>query len=266
MRQTRLVFFVIIGIAILIVITSRLMGIQTFLIRGISTIPTAGPYPRPTQMMERGSASLPDTRAVPSETPLVAVVRDVMPVHTSIGSVYFIGEIVNTGTLPIAKPETIISLLDASGKRIAFQTGYTVHDVIQPKQIVPVAVLFTDPPPTWQNFEVFLQAKQATGNEFMAYTSFRAVEESLAKGDHGYYVVSGEVKNTGTGKAEFVQAVVALYGQDQKLVGMGSAYLEESKLDPDASSSFFVRVMNVIAPPVSYRVEFVGHAKAVSSS
>ena len=71
-------------------------------------------------MLERGSASLPDIRALPSETPLAAEVRDVMPVYTSIGSVYFIGEIVNTGTRPIAKPETIISLLDASGKRHRF--------------------------------------------------------------------------------------------------------------------------------------------------
>jgi hypothetical protein len=197
---------------------------------------------------------------------MIAEVRDVFPVYTSIGSVYFIGEIVNTGDLPIAKPETIISLLDDSGKRIAFQTGYTVHDVIQPKQIVPVAVLFTDPPPTWQSFEVFLQAKTATGNEFMAYTDFQAAKDSLSKDDRGYYAVSGEVKNTGTSKAEFVQAVVALYGQDQKLVGMGSAYVEESKLDPNASASFSVRVINVIAPPVSYRVQFVGHAKPVASS
>jgi hypothetical protein len=265
MRQTRLVFFAIMGIAVTVIFMGRLVGIDPFTSRLVSATPAAV-YPRPTQSLERGSASLPDIRAIPSETPLVAEVRDVFPIHTSIGSVYFIGEIVNTGTLPIAKPETIISLLDASGKRLAFQTGYTIHDVIQPGQTVPVAVLFTDPPSIWQGFEVFLQAKPATGREFMGYTDFRVESDALTKEEQGYYVISGEMKNTGIAKAEFIQAVVALYGQDKKLVGMGSSYVEEGKLDPSASSSFSVRVINVLAPPASYRIQFVGHAKPAATS
>ena len=73
--------------------------------------------------------------------------------------------------------------------------------------------------------------------------------------------ISGEVKNTGDSKADFVQVVASLYGADGKIVGAANAYLEQSKVDPEGLSAFSVRLMNVSAPPAAYRIQFVGHAR-----
>jgi len=259
MRRTRLIFFVMLAIMLSILLFSYGQRVAEF---SIAPSATAVSHPLPTPSQGRSSAPLPSVKSASPEGELSAEVRDVLPLRTSIGAVYFVGEVVNTGSHPIAKPETIISLLDAEGKRLAFETGYTVQDIVMPGETVPVTVIFSDPPETWSTFEVFLQAKASTGREFMAYTAFTADYTTISKDDNGYYVLSGTVQNTGESRAEFIQAVASLYGEDGKIVGIGSAYLEQSKLDVGEQSAFTLRVTNLAAPPVFYRLQFVGHAKA----
>jgi len=256
MRHTRLAFFIIIGLAAIIVIAGRWASIVQPAIQMARTDPATA-----TPISQRQSAELPDLRKLPSEEPLLVQVRDVIPVHTSIGSVYFVGQIINMGRRAIAKPEVIISLQDERGNRLRFETGYPVHDVVPPGDSVPVTVLFTDPPPEWQSFEVFIQAKPATGREFMAYTDFSWDKAKVSQDEFSYFAFSGRVTNVGQATAEFVQVVISLYDQDDKIVGMGSAHVEHSKLGPGESSPFSVRVMNVVAPAASYRLQFVGHAR-----
>ena len=257
MRRTRRVFFFIVAVTAAIVLTSRL----------VITVKPADPGATPVispvspASLERGSARLPDLHRLPSEEPLSAVVQDVVPMSTSIGSIHFIGEILNTGSRPIAKPETIVSLLDAQGNRLLFETGYTVHDVLPPDASIPVVVLFTNPPPEWQSFEVFLQAEEVTGHEFMSYVDLMATEAEIGRDEFADYVLTGEVQNAGEMRAEFVQVVASLYGERRHIVGVGSAYVDHSKLEPGDRSPFTVRVMNVVAPVYSYRLQFVGHAK-----
>lgn len=259
MRRTRLVFFAIVAVAAAIILTSRLM----ITVKPADPEPTlvAGDVTMTISDLERGHALLPDLRRSASEQPLKAAVQDVVPILTSLGSIHFIGEITNTGNRPLAKPEVIIALQDDDRHPLLFETGYTIHDVIMPKQTVPVIVLFTNPPPGWQSFDVYLQAQEATGREFIAYAEFHALDAQINWDDLSGYVVSGEAKNTGDLRAEFVQAVVSLYGDDKKIVGVGNAYLDQSKLDPGATSTFSVRIINLAAPPSSFRLQFVGHAK-----
>ncbi len=122
MRSTRLAFFGIIGIAVAVVIASRWSDLGPLFERAIAvSAPAASSVTQmPPGTTERGEAKLASMKAVPSEVPLSAEVRDMVPVHTSIGSVYFVGEIINTGQDAVAKPEAIIALLDAEGKRLAF--------------------------------------------------------------------------------------------------------------------------------------------------
>lgn len=261
MRRPRLVFFVILGIMLTILLFSHWQRVVEL---SVAPTATAVSHPLPTPSQGRSSALLPSVRSASPEDALSAEVRDVLPLRTSIGAVYFVGEIVNTGNRPIAKPETIISLLDAEGRRLAFETGYTVQDIVMPGETVPVTVIFSDPPETWGTFEVFLQAKASTGREFMAYTAFASDDTTISRDDNGYYVLSGTVQNTGESRAEFIQAVASLYDGDGKIVGVGSAYLEQSKLDAGEQSTFTLRVTNLAAPPVYYRMQFVGHAKPSS--
>jgi hypothetical protein len=256
MRRTRLLFFIIIAVTAAIVIASRFV----MTVRPAHPQEQASPDSQETLVVQRGQAKLPDFRRSASESRLAAQVQDVLPIYTSIGSIYFVGEIRNTGDEPLAKPEVIISLRDRQEQNLRFEAGYPVHDVIAPHVSVPVVVLFTDPPSNWHSFEVYIQAEAATGREFMAYTDLIATEIDMSQDEFGHYILSGTVMNSGDAKAEFVQTVAALYGNDKRIVGVGSAYVEKSTLDPGASSSFAVRVMNVADKPVSYRVQFVGHA------
>ena len=258
MRRTRQVFFSIIAVAAAIIITSKLvMTVRP----ALQDLPSQRSGAVSTLCLERGMAQLPDLRLPDSETPLSAEARDVIPVYTSIGSIYFVGEIFNTGSRPIAKPEVIISLLDESGKRLLFESGYPVHDVIPAYGSVPVVVLVSNPPPVWNSFEVFIQAQAATGKEFMAYTGFVPSDVQIDRDEFDYYVITGDVKNTGESKAEFVQVVASLYDQEGKIVGAANAYIAQTKMDPQGLSSFSVRIMNVSAAPAAYRLQFVGHGK-----
>ncbi len=257
MRRTRQVFFSIIAVAAAIIITGKL---ATSVRSTLQELPSKSAVAY-TPSLERGMARLPDLRASDSEPPLSAEVRDVVPVYTSIGSIFFVGEIHNTGSRPIAKPEVIISLLDENGKRLLFESGYPVFDVIPANSSVPVVVLVSDPPPTWRSFEVFIQAQAATGGEFMSYTTFVPSAVEMSRDELGYYVITGDVTNTGKSKAEYVQVIASLYDEEGKIVGAASAYIAQTRLDPQGLSSFNVRIMNASAPPVAYRLQFVGHAR-----
>lgn len=257
MRRTRLVFFIIIAITASVIVASRLvMPVRP---ENPQHTPTAVALVEPS-LLARGWAKLPDVQLA-SGSRLSAEVRDVIPVSTSIGSLYCVGEIVNNGDQALAKPEVIVSLRDASGENLRFETGYTVHDLVPPQAIVPVVVLFTDPPRDWQSFEVYIQAEAATGREFMSYLDLALVDVEMGQDEFGYYLLRGTVENTGDRSADFVQAVAALYGNRKKIVGAGNAYVDKNRLEPGESSDFLVRVMNVAAPPESFRVQFVGHAK-----
>jgi hypothetical protein len=255
MRRTRLVLILLVALIAAAVLASRL----------VLTVTPADPDPAPTSqavappVQERRSAKLPELQRLASQAPLSASVTDVFPIYTPIGSVYFVGEITNSGNRPISKPEVIVSLLDENGARLQFESGYPVHDLIEPNEIVPVVVLFSNPPPLWYSFEVFLQAEEATGREFMSYTDLAPTSAELAEDELAGYVLAGAVVNEGELRTEFVQAIVSLYDEHQKIVGVGSAYVEQSKLDPGVSSPFAVRITNVAASAKSYRLQFVGH-------
>lgn len=258
MKRMRLTFALIVCMAVAIIIAGRRLSLLSWSFK--QPEPTVD-LSAPTPVFERQSARLPDLRKLPAEEPLRAEVRDVMPLFTSLGSVYFIGEIVNTGQCPIAKPEIIIVLRDAKGDPLLFETGYPIHDIVQPGEVVPVVVLFTDPPPVWYSFSAYIQARIPTGREFMTYTAFAYDDVEISKDEFSYFIFTGNVENIGPSKAEFAQAVVSLYDENDKLVATNSAYVEHNALDPGARSPFTVRVTNVLAPAAYYRLQFVAHAR-----
>lgn len=261
MKRARWLLFALIAIVLAAIVVGNWLGPMQLEVK----VPLLAAKPpvvvEPTPIWQRQSAQLPDLRKSPSEEPLMAEVRDVAPIFTSIGSIYFIGEIVNTGRRPLAKPEVIIALKDAAGKPLLFGTGYPVHDLVLPGGSVPVVVLFTNPPPDWRSFEVYLQGRAPTGREFLSYTAFSYTDVQISTDEFSAYIFTGQVKNTGPSKAEFTQVLLSLYGADDKIVGMGTAYTDLSAIDPGETSSFTVRVSNVLADAKYYRLQFVAHPK-----
>jgi hypothetical protein len=95
----------------------------------------------------------------------------------------------------------------------------------------------------------------------MAYTAFLPSGVEMGRDEFEYYLITGDVTNTGESKAEYVQVTASLYDEEGKIVGASSAYVKQTRLDPQGVSTFSVRIMNVSAPPAAYRLQFVGHAK-----
>ena len=286
MNRSRVVFFVIIAIALCIVALGAIgaagdrwvaywrrisaLPAETVVVTLARPEPTVTPFPtdtpRPTLLLPLptvtpGPIRPPEATTLPVPTPLKleAQVGSFSPI--SIGSaLYFVGEVHNTGDQPLERPEVSIVLYDATGQVLANERGFATQDTVAPGQRVPVRVVFTTPPGQWTKFQVLFTPQAATDVGLYTYDDLTPLALNFVRSAKTGHSINGAVKNTGLRDVRFVQAVVTLYGAGGQVVGIGEDLTEPDGLAPNETATFNVTIYSTAAEPVSYRVQFIAHA------
>jgi hypothetical protein len=283
MNRSRVVFFIIIAVALCIVAAGVIgNGTAAFLNRLPTPVsetvvviatrppPTVTPFPTdtppptlaPLPTATPGPIHGPDATSVLVPTParLEARPGQFSPVASGDGALFFVGEIINTGDQALARPEVSVVLYDSAGQVLANERGFATQDYVAPGQRVPVRVTFPSPPASWAKFQVLFNPKAATEVGLYAYGDLASSALNFSHSTTMGYLTSGMVKNIGAREAHFVQAVVTLYGADGRVVGVGEDFADPDHLRPNESAVFKVSIYNTAAEPVSYRVQLIANA------
>ncbi len=266
MDRRRLIFFSIIGCAVLIVAASLAMEQVA---RWARSLPRSAPIvivvtatPKPSLPTATSTfAVVSEDAPIPVPTPL-RVDAQVSPftfAYNSVGALYFFGEITNTGDLPLGHPKVSVVLHDAAGQALGNESGYATQDLVAPGQRVPVKVLFRQPP-EWATFKVLFKPEAARYNGFLVYSDLSPSLMNFARDPSLGYSLSGMVKNTGERKTRFAQVVVTLYGADGQVVGVDGTFARPNELAPGESAPFKVSFYLTAAEPTSYRAQFIANA------
>jgi len=243
---------------------------ETIIVTATPPIPTVTPFPTdtpratlaplPTATSGSIQTSVDVTPApVPTASRLDARASQFLPIRSSDGALYFVGEIINTGDQPLERPEVAIVLYDSTGQVLANERGFSTQDYVAPGQRVPVRIIFTSPPAQWAKFQVLFTPQAATGENLFTYSDLTPLELKFVRSATIGHSISGTVKNSGMRDARYVQVIVTLYGANGQVVGVGEDLASPDSLAPNETASFNVTIYHTAAEPVSYRVQFIAN-------
>ena len=152
------------------------------------------------------------------------------------GYIYVVGMLKNTGSEDLDFVEVQVNLRDANNNMVATASGYTSMDILRAGEDSPFIVSFYEPPyDDWQGMEIFIQADQ---NEyFESYSDLEVINVETAVDDI-YYVINGEVQNTGSQATSSVSISVAVYNTAGDLIGVDFTFADAEVLEPGETAPF----------------------------
>jgi len=193
---------------------------------------------------------LPTRGETSSKTSLQAEVVDINWYPDSIGNLYFVGIIKNTGTADIGLPKITVTLRDSAGAMVGSTSGFSCLDIVPVGEISPFRVIFPDAPKAWATHEVVVQADEAT-----YYTSIREFEVVSSQGKedpYGIYTITGELRNTGASDAESVEVDVVAYNASGQILGVEVGFAELDVVPAGGTSPFEVMLFSHVEGEIDH--------------
>jgi LysM repeat protein len=194
---------------------------------------------------EEGLANQP----TPTPTPLPFQIANVGFYETPVGSLWYLGEVINN---------TAVSLYDAEGETVATGSTFTEFDIIPNESKMPFALLFTEPPSDFSHHQVV-----ALSGVTVAHWGRNYIDLTI-ESDHGeasgerVYVVTGHVRNTGQYDVEQIRMVVTAYDAEGRVVGIRRGGPETQTLGVGESSSFRVSLSPLGGQVLTHTVQVQG--------
>ncbi|MCB9793133.1 MAG: hypothetical protein H6741_10445 [Alphaproteobacteria bacterium] len=168
--------------------------------------------------------------------------------QSSEGTFYVLGELENTSPFPLGKTKINIVLLDAAGKELHVDNGWSTREVLAPGERSPVSAIVTEAPKyDALRFEVvatkpFYLPPQVQG--------LRLEPQPLSK-ERSFWTAKGKVVNEGDTPAEFVNVEIVGRDAEGRVLGVGSTYADGDVLKPGESARYESSLLRFTADPVS---------------
>jgi hypothetical protein len=199
--------------------------------------------PIPEQPEETESVQPPSQPEPPKSQKMIsAEVENVNWYISSIDSLWFIGLVKNTGNVDLEFVEINVLLRDGEGTLVASDFTYSELDTIPVGEYSPFTVLFLEEPESWEKYEVVVEGEEA--GFLTPYTEFEIISANGKQGSFGDYEIVGEIRNTGSQDAEFVEISAALYDINGKLIGVDFTYTDFDKVVAGGSSPFTIMFLS----------------------
>jgi LysM repeat protein len=206
-------------------------------------------------LMVPGPEDNPEQPPTPTPTPLPLSVQGLSFQRTPAGGLWALGEVRNPGTEGVSEVSVQVSLLDGLGQLLAAQSAYLQLDVVPPAGAVAFAVLFTEPPAEFAQY----QATVLTGVPFSVntryYLDLAATEVQARTIGADTYRVSGQLVNRGTSDAERLQLLVTGYDDQHHVTAVRQSPLAVSILRAAAMTPFQLDLATVGSPVVTHSVQ-----------
>ncbi|MCB9077511.1 MAG: hypothetical protein H6631_07965 [Anaerolineaceae bacterium] len=166
---------------------------------------------------------------------------------------HLVGEVQNTGDIPIEYVQVLAKYYDAAGDIISTKLTFTAPDTIFPGGKAPFDIV-TLRKSQWQAIDTY--TLEVTGdvatsllNENLVLTNQNSWIED------GFLYVQGQVENIGELPA-LVKLIVTLYDANGTVINTNWSYADSGIIKPGDNSSFVVRITHQTDPNnYSYRIQ-----------
>jgi len=178
----------------------------------------------------------------------------------SIGTLWFVGEIVNNGDASATSVQIALSLLDGGGNVVG--VGSDSPSFVQAHGKFPFKVMVDKAPKEWKDVKIQIQGTPLDSQSFMPpYIDLKTDKITGNPSDFGGYELTGTVINTGQQTATLVHIVAAAYDTGGKVIDVGDTFATLNDIAPSGDSPFSLQFSNLTEAPASYEVFAVGYSK-----
>jgi LysM repeat protein len=192
-------------------------------------------------------------------TPLPYTVQGVALYETPVGSLWCLGEVLNSTDFTLVNTQVHVALFDASGQQLIEANAFAAADVIPPGERAPFGVLFTTPPTGWVTPRATIMRGEAAGALADSYVPMTVVEPT-GRPAEPQFQASGMVQNASAEKsAGGVSVTVTTYDAQGLVTGFRQRRLElDGPLAPNATAPFTVELNFHGAIPTDFHVIALG--------
>lgn len=220
-----------------------------------TSVPTAAPTAT--------TVRTPTTRPSPTIAPKIDLATENVSNYTdSIGSLYFIGELVNNGQIDATAIQIAISLIDATGNTIGSGQASTVGVyILKPGQRTVWSALITSKLTEWKEQRIQVQGGPVTAiyaSTFADGLIVSGVTVNPPANQYSFVTATGQVQNNGAAVAKFPSVTLGAYDASGQLtsVSLGTAALQE--VAPGATAPFTITLLNTKVLPTTYKLYVKG--------
>jgi len=164
----------------------------------------------------------------------------------SIGNLHIVGQVENRGTTNIQFAKVTANVFNTSNQLIGVDFSYTLLPVILPGQRACYHIIM-DEPSNWTRYE--LEGTYVSGG--VSAPSLVALNVTTGTDPTGVPEILGQVRNDGSTRSRFVQAIGTLFNSSNFVIGCDSAYVSSTDLNAGQSSSFRISFFPRTYPPIS---------------
>lgn len=167
----------------------------------------------------------------------------------SLGYYHVVGEVQNTGDQAVNFVKVTATFYDSSDVVVATEFTYTILDVILPDRKSPFDIILTDAVQSTKidHYSLSVTFSAASpkplGLEILSHSSYT---DSI-----GWMHVVGEIKNIGSGTANYVKVIATFYDETGKVVAAEFAYSNPSDIEPGQKAPFEILLSDERAPYVA---------------
>jgi LysM repeat protein len=155
---------------------------------------------------------------LPTPTPHPIKVQGVAFHETPVGSLWGLGEVVNTTAVTLTNVQVKVTLFAQDGQPVAETDVFAAADLVLPEASSPFGILFATPP-AWASYQATVIRGQEAGALADAYVSM-ALTEVDGSTSGSQFEVSGMVTNvSGEQVAKSVDIIVTTYDADGAVTG-----------------------------------------------
>jgi LysM repeat protein len=197
---------------------------------------------------------------IPTPTPIPFDVQGVACYETPVGSLWCLGEVVNTTGTPVTNVHMLVTLFNAGGQRVAEKDTFVAADLIPPGERAPFGALFIDPPPGQVAPQVSLIRGQAAGELAASYVPMSAIE-TQGRPSGPQFEINGAAQNDGDLSAGSVIVIATTYDADGLVTGFWhEAVVLEAPLAPGETAPFSLLLICYGDVPADFSVVALGNA------
>jgi LysM repeat protein len=193
---------------------------------------------------------------LPTPTPVAFAIEGMICYDEPAGSLWCMGEVVNSTESSIENVQLRITLHSAVGEELAGGDVYTALDLITPGQRAPFGILFASPPDNFDRFLAIPIRAEASIEPANRYVVPEVVQIE-ARPVGSLFEISGSVTNSSQQTLTSVTVVVTTYDAEGHVAGFRQTRLP-ADLPAGESADFVISLMPYGGIPANYTVAVQG--------
>lgn len=220
-----------------------------------TTVATATPAPTATSAATATPTRIPPTATAPPAK-IEVVAENVSNYRDSIGTLWYVGEVVNKGQGDAGDIKVAISLLNDTGQTAAAGSSSTLGlPVVKAGGKTVWRALVDKAPEAWREERIQVQAGPVSSFARGYYyydLKLDGLTVTPPANQYSSIAVTGQVLNTGTATAQYVQITVGIYDAAGKLLRVADGSAKLDQIAPGGTAPFSVEISGVKAVPAKF--------------